>query len=411
MAQSGFTPIQFYYSATSGHIPSAGNLLNGELGLNIADGIIYYKNSGGTVLPLAFGSGLSWQPLQTANFTASSGRAYPIDTTAGAITVTLPATPTLGNVVVFLDDTGEFATNNLVINPNGSIILGSSLPRTLKTAREAMAFVYVDSTQGWLPYDGYNASIPTFYNYTASYLVVAGGGGGGNYGGAGAGGYLTNSALITPGITYTVTVGGGGSSDTNGTNSVISGSGLSTITAIGGGSGDGGSGGSGGGTPNTSGEGTGTAGQGNNGGIGIGSSAVSGGGGGAGAVGNNGVFPNGGNGGTGLASSITGTSIYYAGGGGGNTGASSPTAQAQGGAGGGGLGNVEFGSPAAGSAGATNTGGGGGGGGGGYAGGSGVIILSVPTANYSGITTGSPTVTTSGSNTIMKFTSSGSYTA
>jgi hypothetical protein len=35
----------------------------------------------------------------------------------------------------------------------------------------------------------------------------------------------------------------------------------------------------------------------------------------------------------------------------------------------------------------------------------------VPTANYSGIKTGSPTITTSGSNTIIKFTASGSYTA
>mgnify|MGYP003348863536 CR=1 FL=1 len=48
-----------------------------------------------------------------------------------------------------------------------------------------------------------------------------------------------------------------------------------------------------------------------------------------------------------------------------------------------------------------------------YSGGSGVVILSVPTANYSGTTTGSPTVTTSGSNTIIKWTSvgSGTYTA
>ena len=60
----------------------------------------------------------------------------------------------------------------------------------------------------------------------------------------------------------------------------------------------------------------------------------------------------------------------------------------------------------------------GGGGGGGYgvngtggAGGSGIVILSVPTANYSGTTTGSPTITTSGSNTILTFTASGSYTA
>jgi hypothetical protein len=34
----------------------------------------------------------------------------------------------------------------------------------------------------------------------------------------------------------------------------------------------------------------------------------------------------------------------------------------------------------------------------------------VPTASYSGITTGSPTITTSGGNTIIKFTSSGTYT-
>jgi hypothetical protein len=40
-----------------------------------------------------------------------------------------------------------------------------------------------------------------------------------------------------------------------------------------------------------------------------------------------------------------------------------------------------------------------------------VVILSVPTANYTGTTTGSPTVTTSGANTVMTFTSSGSYTA
>jgi hypothetical protein len=45
------------------------------------------------------------------------------------------------------------------------------------------------------------------------------------------------------------------------------------------------------------------------------------------------------------------------------------------------------------------------------AGGSGVVIISVPSALYTGTTTGSPTVTTSGVYTIMTFTSSGSYTA
>jgi hypothetical protein len=44
-------------------------------------------------------------------------------------------------------------------------------------------------------------------------------------------------------------------------------------------------------------------------------------------------------------------------------------------------------------------------------GGSGVVILSISTSNYSGRTTGSPTVTVSGANTVLQFTGSGSYTA
>jgi hypothetical protein len=65
-------------------------------------------------------------------------------------------------------------------------------------------------------------------------------------------------------------------------------------------------------------------------------------------------------------------------------------------------------------AGTVNTGGGGGGSVAGVAsaaGGSGIVILSVLTNRYSGTTTGSPTVTTNGDITIIKWTSSGSYTA
>jgi hypothetical protein len=44
-------------------------------------------------------------------------------------------------------------------------------------------------------------------------------------------------------------------------------------------------------------------------------------------------------------------------------------------------------------------------------GGSGVVILRMPTANYSGITTGSPTVSTDGSDTILVYNGTGSYIA
>lgn len=266
--------------------------------------------------------------------------------------------------------------------------------------------------------------------YTVSYLVVAGGGGGGYSvgGGGGAGGLLASSATLTTGTTYTVTVGGGGAgSTTNPSNSSAgSNSVFSSFTAIGGGRGSNfgentaGSGGSGAGASGANGAsfagGSGTSGQGNNGGANVVSGTAgqrnSGGGGGAGAVGVAGTTTKPGNGGAGTASSITGTSVNYAGGGGGGSDTGNGNT-GLGGAGGGGNGGIN--SSINGVAGSANTGGGGGGGnasaGNGGAGGSGVVILSVPTSNYSGTTTGSPTVTTSGSNTILKFNSSGSYTA
>jgi len=53
MAQSGYTPISLYYSATGAAVPSAGNLVAGELALNTNDGKLYFKNSSGVVTLLA----------------------------------------------------------------------------------------------------------------------------------------------------------------------------------------------------------------------------------------------------------------------------------------------------------------------------------------------------------------------
>ena len=295
--------------------------------------------------------------------------------------------------------------------------------------------------------------------YTVSYLVVGGGGAGGSdnfgggvggsrgQGGGGAGGYRNsyasetsgrNSSTETPltftkGVQYTVTVGAGGGyvvnrQGENGNNSSISGSDISTLTALGGGGGGssgasypGGSGGSGGGEGGSTGDisadsaGDGTGGQGFDGGQGTTDGVNQGGGGGGGGASAAGAdssgVTSGGDGGNGLASSITGSSVTRAGGGGAGRNAS-------GGSGGGGYGGNQ-GASANGGNGTANTGGGGGGTGGvtndgekyGGNGGSGVVILRFPTADYSGTTTGSPTVTTDGSDTILTFTSSGSYTA
>jgi hypothetical protein len=398
--------------------------------------------SDGTITSAKLASGLSglisWQSVQTTGFTASAGRGYPCNTTSAAFTVTLPASPSVGDQVLLLDYAGTFATNNITLGRNSNKIEGGTNNKILTTNREAVTLTYVDSTQGWVSSSGANEGTQSIdpITYSADILVVAGGGGGGGGnvaggGGGGGGGYRTSTQTLNGGTVYTITVGdggagvgGGGYSTTRnpGSNSSISGSGLTTITSAGGGGGssgniageNGGSGGGGNGgyasgggsgnTPSTS------PSQGNNGGSGGGTYGA-GGGGGASATGSNGSTNVGGNGGNGTASSITGSSVTYAGGGGG--GPSSGGTKGLGGTGGGGnsigAANADNGT--------VNLGGGGGGGdgtGSGYYGGNGgkgVVILSVPDANYSGTTTGSPTVATGVSGkTVLTFTGSGTYT-
>ena len=236
-------------------------------------------------------------------------------------------------------------------------------------------------------------------------LVVGGGGGGGvSYGGGGgAGGYQYDAShTITTG-SYSITVGAGGAAQSNGGNSSFD-----TITATGGGKGgdivqNGSNGGSGGGGGLVANGGTGS--QGNNGGNG--GNNGGGGGGGANAAGTTSTGSNGGNGGNGTANSITGTSVTYAGGGGGGAHSSSGNGGSAG-SGGGGLGG---GSNHSATNGTANTGGGGGGGSNMSAdvgaGGSGVVIISYVTSNFSAYTVSGGTVTTNGSNTVRTFTSSG----
>ena len=288
----------------------------------------------------------------------------------------------------------------------------------------------------------------------SGFLVLAGGGSGGfgqyHSGGGGAGGYRSSwnnensgrgssaeSSFSAPaGDTLTITVGAGGAmvtqSDTppnQGNNSSITGTNITDIISLGGGaagaysnaqrtaaiptgnvapSGGCGGGGNSSGSVVTQG-GAGTTGQGYDGGNGyIPASHGAGGGGGTGGNGQNGASNKGGNGGSGTDSTITGSTVTR-GGGGGGAGYQSASA-GSGGSGGGGAGSL--GQATSGTA---NTGGGGGGAernGNSYsgAGGSGVVVLRLPTADYSSQVTGSPTVTTSGSDTIITFNASGSYT-
>ena len=53
MAATGFTPISLYYSNVTAHVPTNTNLVNGELAINITDGLLFYKDNSGTVQIIA----------------------------------------------------------------------------------------------------------------------------------------------------------------------------------------------------------------------------------------------------------------------------------------------------------------------------------------------------------------------
>ena len=230
---------------------------------------------------------------KTAGFTAVSGTGYFVNTTGGAITVTLPSSPSGGDIVAISDYAGTSTTNNITVARNGSNINGAASDLTISAENSAVTLIYVDGTEGWkTTYTSNTNNIVTPPAYVAAtggtvtccgdykihtftspgtftvtcagnplgstsvdYLVVAGGGGGSGPGcathgggGGGAGGFregynpgsytaspLATTALPVTVTGYPITVGGGGSTGTSGTrgsNSVFS-----TITSTGGGGG------------------------------------------------------------------------------------------------------------------------------------------------------------------------------
>ena len=411
----------------SGQTPSTSGTVNTTYWQHIAKGT--------ASVALAWASSIT----TAATLTAVAGNGYWIDTTSNACTVTFPGSASVGDEIVLADVRRTWGDNNVTINQNSLKFQGATTPNPVYgETGQTIRCVYSGATYGWIPLFDKSVSYETKQPYTITYLVVGGGGGGGNDsndassnnsagGGGGAGGFLTGTFTAAANITYTATIGTGGAGGAvnaqapSGTASSIAGSGLTTVTAAGGGGGGGegkngvaGGSGGGGGYGNDAPPGSGGAGdppattpsQGNDGGAGTGN--FGGGGGGAGEAGNTDGQALGGDG---TASSITGSSITYAGGG--AAGQTSNSTYA-GGDGGGGNSSKNTGNP-----GTDNLGGGGGGAGNatplgkiGGTGGSGVVILSLPTASYSGIsaTTGNPTVTASGSNTIIKFTGTGTYT-
>ena len=214
---------------------------------------------------------VNWQTsIKTSGFTAVSGEGYFCNTTSGAFTVTLPASPSAGAIVAIKDYANTADTNNITIGRNSSNINGEAADPKISIEGGSVILVYADSTKGWLVVESAQNSDLTFAKFPTAtggtittdgnfkihtftgpgtfcvscagnscganqvdYLVIAGGGGGGGAindhttgGGGGAGGYretpgtLTcytaspankNASVVTLAVQgYPITVGGGG---------------------------------------------------------------------------------------------------------------------------------------------------------------------------------------------------------
>jgi hypothetical protein len=239
---------------------------------------------------------------KTSPLTAENGKGYFINTTCGAVTVTLPGSPSQGDIVAIKDYASTWDTNAVTLGRNGSKINGVCGCSTLESEGQSITLVYVDGTKGWQDVQDSSANVQadTFISATGgtvttvctnykvhtftgdgnfvvssgqgakafvSYLVVAGGGGGaGRYGGGGGGGGMregrqnttalpdtytafpnaaTSGIPISPG-THAVVVGAGGdrapSNPPNAEGTPGDASSFSTITSAGGARGGGQSG-------------------------------------------------------------------------------------------------------------------------------------------------------------------------
>jgi hypothetical protein len=84
----------------------------------------------------------------SANTNLVAGRRYFVDTTA-ARTLTLPASPAVGNEIVVIDATGTAGTNNITINSNSGKINGTVQNLTIDVDGAGASLIYTGATYGW----------------------------------------------------------------------------------------------------------------------------------------------------------------------------------------------------------------------------------------------------------------------
>jgi hypothetical protein len=296
ISQRSGTAITLGNSGTDFQLPSGADII-AQSGSTITIAAGATITNSGTATGFGATGAVNWDTTpKTTTVTAVSGVGYFVNTTSGPITVNLPA-GVAGSIVAISDYANTAATNNIIIDPNGTDkIQGVNTNYEITVNGGTVTLVFVDSTQGWRPTDAATSTsitpqplfvtatggcVATCGNYKihsftgpgtfcvscggnvagsnkVDYMIVAGGGGGsgGPSNGGGAGGYRESKCATTSGCwtasplasstslsvsatAYPITVGAGGSGGPSSCNPGSRGNNsvFSTITSTGGGAG------------------------------------------------------------------------------------------------------------------------------------------------------------------------------
>jgi hypothetical protein len=190
-----------------------------------------YVTTDGTTASWAFipAGGISYTAVKTSNYSAAVNDGVQTNTSGGSFTVTLPATPAVGDQVIVTDSGGAWATNNLTVGRNGSTIDGLAEDLICNISSVSVQLVYSGTTWDVFAQVGGAA---------AGVVSVAGGGTGvstltGYVKGSGTSPLTASATIPTSDLSGTLGVANGGTGATTLTaNAVLVGNGTSAVASV-----------------------------------------------------------------------------------------------------------------------------------------------------------------------------------